>query len=97
KVFREKRGGHCYHGRSHTTVSRRLRIRGTGVSREGDMEAAQKKEADKSVFSDYDYSNFYYGAGDDPLNVLPPFSEWYREARPNGYYLYAEAVESAPG
>jgi glycine C-acetyltransferase len=60
------------------------------------MEAAHKKEAGKPAFSDYDYSNFYYGAGDDPLNVLPAFSEWYREARPNGYYLYAEAVESAP-
>jgi 8-amino-7-oxononanoate synthase len=60
------------------------------------MEAAHKKEAGKSVFSDYDYSNFYYGAGDDPLNLLPPFNEWYREARPNGYYLYAEPLESAP-
>ena len=60
------------------------------------MEAAQKKEAGKPVFSDYDYSNFYYGAGDDPLNVLPPFSEWYREAKPNGYYLYSEPLESAP-
>ena len=60
------------------------------------MEAAHKKEAGKPVFSDYDYSNFYYGAGDDPLNVLPPFSEWYREAKPNGYYLYAEPLESAP-
>ncbi len=60
------------------------------------MEAAQKKEADKRLFTDYDYSNFYYGAGEDPLNLLPPFSEWYREARPNGYYLYAEPLESAP-
>ena len=61
------------------------------------MEAAHKKEeAGKPVFSDYDYSNFYYGAGDDPLNLLPPFNEWYREAKPNGYYLYAEPLESAP-
>jgi glycine C-acetyltransferase len=61
------------------------------------MEAAQKKEAEKtSTFREYDYSNFYYGAGEDPLNVLPPFRDWYREARPNGYYLYAEPLESAP-
>ena len=60
------------------------------------MEAAHKKEAGKTVFSDYDYSNFYYGAGDDPLNLLPPFNEWYREAKPNGYYLYNEPLESAP-
>jgi glycine C-acetyltransferase len=62
------------------------------------MEAAHKKkeEAGKQVFSDYDYSNFYYGAGDDPLNLLPPFNEWYREAKPNGYYLYNEPVQTAP-
>src|SRR5688572_24061722 len=59
------------------------------------MKAAQK-EAGKVRFTDYDYSNFYYGAGDDPLNVLGPFSDWYRQARPEGYYLYAEPLESAP-
>ena len=60
------------------------------------MEAAHKKEARKSVFSDYDYSNFYYGAGDDPANLLGPFCEWYEEAKPNGYYLYSEPLSSAP-
>ena len=60
------------------------------------MEAAQKKAAEKPEFSEYDYSNFYYGAGDDPLNLLRPFAEWWREARPSGYYLYQEALGSAP-
>ena len=60
------------------------------------MEAAQKKAAEKPEFSEYDYSNFYHGAGDDPLNLLRPFAEWYREARPSGYYLYQEALGSAP-
>ena len=55
-----------------------------------------QRQAGKPAFTDYDYSNFYYGAGDDPLNLLPPFTEWYREARPNGYYLYPEPLESAP-
>jgi glycine C-acetyltransferase len=68
------------------------------VRREDEMAAAPEKnsEKEKSVFTDYDYTNFYHGAGDDPLNVLGPFSDWYREARPQGYYLYAEALESAP-
>jgi 8-amino-7-oxononanoate synthase len=61
------------------------------------MEAAHKKEAGKSSFTDYDYSNFYYGAGDDPLNLLGPFNDWYQEALPNGYYLYSEPLQSAPG
>ncbi len=60
------------------------------------MEAVQKKDAAKSTFAEYDYSNFYYGAGDDPLNLLGPFNDWYREARPNGYYLYSEPLSSVP-
>jgi glycine C-acetyltransferase len=60
------------------------------------MEAAQKAAEEKPSFSEYDYSNFYYGAGDDPLNLLKPFTQWYREARPNGYYLYQEALSTAP-
>jgi len=61
------------------------------------MEPAQsKKAAPSSAFSEYDYSNFYYGAGDDPLNLLDPFNNWYREALPNGYYLYQEPLHSAP-
>ena len=60
------------------------------------MEAAQKEAPEKQSFSEYDYSNFYYGAGDDPLNLLRPFADWYRDARPNGYYLYQEALGSAP-
>jgi 8-amino-7-oxononanoate synthase len=60
------------------------------------MEPAHKKVAEKPGFAEYDYSNFYYGAGDDPLNLLIPFARWYREAVPNGYYLYQEALGSAP-
>ena len=60
------------------------------------MEAAKKKDGAKPAFSDYDYSNFYHGAGEDPLNLLTPFSQWYEEALPNGYYLYSEPLQSAP-
>jgi glycine C-acetyltransferase len=61
------------------------------------MSAAPKQDPERSVFSDYDYSNFYYGAGDDPLNLLKPFSSWYEEALPAGYYLYSEPLQTAPG
>ena len=60
------------------------------------MEAANKKPEAKAAFTDYDHSNFYYGAGDDPLNLLRPFNDWYEEALPNGYYLYSEPLSSAP-
>ena len=60
------------------------------------MEAVQKSATDRPAFAEYDYSNFYYGAGEDPLNLLQPYADWYREAKPNGYYLYQEALGSAP-
>ena len=67
----------------------------TGEGRDT-MEAAEKKSAEKPEFSEYDYSNFYYGAGDDPINLLRPYADWYREARPAGYYLYMEALRRRP-
>jgi 8-amino-7-oxononanoate synthase len=61
------------------------------------MAAVQKKDdPGKSTFAEYDYSNFYYGAGDDPLNLLGPFNNWYQEALPNGYYLYSEPMTTTP-
>src|SRR5512135_3402338 len=66
------------------------------MTREESREVAQKTAEEKPEFSEYDYSNFYYGAGEDPINLLRPYADWYREARPNGYYLYQEALGSAP-
>jgi 8-amino-7-oxononanoate synthase len=59
------------------------------------MEAAQK-ESPKGSYADYDYSHFYYGAGDDPLNILGPFRKWLETAFPNAYYLYSEPMATAP-
>ena len=60
------------------------------------MQPAHEGDREKRDFQEYDYSNFYYGAGDDPLNLLRPFASWYAEALPNGYYLYSEPLETAP-
>jgi 8-amino-7-oxononanoate synthase len=60
------------------------------------MEAAQPKDSTQPTFAGYDYSNFYFASGDDPLVVLPPFRDWFRDARPAGYYLYSEELSSAP-
>jgi glycine C-acetyltransferase len=45
---------------------------------------------------EYDYTNFYFGAGDDPFALLEPFDEWYRQVRPAGYYQYEIPLLSAP-
>ncbi len=45
---------------------------------------------------DYDYSNFFWGSGDDPFGILTPFDDWYREAKPAGYYLFGMPMATPP-
>ncbi len=45
---------------------------------------------------EYDYTNFYFGAGDDPFALIGPFDDWWREVKPAGYYLYELPLHSAP-
>jgi glycine C-acetyltransferase len=49
-----------------------------------------------STLADYDYSNFYWGSGDDAFVMLDPFEEWWRHARPWGYYLFGQPLTTAP-
>lgn len=57
-------------------------------------------EAEESVHQsnpmDYDYTNFYFGAGDDAFAMLEPFQDWYSQVRPRGYYQYELPIHSAP-
>lgn len=45
---------------------------------------------------DYDYTNFYFGSGDDPFALLEPFAAWWDEVHPRGYYQYELPIHSAP-
>jgi 8-amino-7-oxononanoate synthase len=45
---------------------------------------------------EYDYTNFYFGAGKDAFALLAPFDDWWREVKPAGYYLYELPLHSAP-
>jgi len=44
----------------------------------------------------YDYTNFYFGSGDDAFAMLEPFDEWYKDSKPAGYYLYGLPMQAAP-
>jgi glycine C-acetyltransferase len=46
---------------------------------------------------EYDYTNFYFGAGSDAFALLEPFDDWWSEVRPAGYYLYELPLHTAPG
>lgn len=45
---------------------------------------------------EYDYANFYFSAGDDAFALLQPFDDWWKEAKPSGYYLYELPLHTAP-
>ena len=45
---------------------------------------------------DYDYTNFYFGSGDDAFALLEPFDEWWGQVRNAGYYQYELPLLSAP-
>ncbi|MDA0328107.1 MAG: aminotransferase class I/II-fold pyridoxal phosphate-dependent enzyme [Gemmatimonadetes bacterium] len=45
---------------------------------------------------EYDYTNFYFGAGDDAFALLEPFDDWWQQVRPSGYYLYELPLHSQP-
>ena len=46
---------------------------------------------------DYDYSNFFWGSGDDVFDIIEPFDDWFELARPAGYYLFGLPMRTAPG
>ena len=46
---------------------------------------------------EYDYTNFYFGTGDDAFALLEPFNDWYTQVRPEGYYLYELPLHTQPG
>lgn len=60
-----------------------------------DTDAGVATPAGASV-SDYDYSNFYYSASDDPFAILEPYNEWFERALPQGYYLFQQAMSTPP-
>ena len=45
---------------------------------------------------EYDYTNFYFGAGTDAFALLEPFDDWWGQVHPAGYYLYELPLRSAP-
>lgn len=48
-------------------------------------------------FTNYDFSNFYFGSGDDVYDTIRAFNQWWDEAFAGGYHIYREPFTSAPG
>ncbi|MFQ5512137.1 MAG: aminotransferase class I/II-fold pyridoxal phosphate-dependent enzyme [Candidatus Krumholzibacteriia bacterium] len=54
--------------------------------------------APRPKLSEYDYSNFFFGSGDDPFVMVDAFDEWWPDARAAGYYLFVgQPMLTPPG
>ena len=53
-------------------------------------------QGDLPLAMQYDYTNFYFGAGDDAFAMLDPFAEWWKDSEPAGYYLYGLPLQGTP-
>lgn len=47
-------------------------------------------------FTNYDFSNFFFGSGEDVYDTIKTFNRWWDEAFPGGYHIYREPFASAP-
>jgi glycine C-acetyltransferase len=53
--------------------------------------------ASAGAMAEYDYSNFYYSSSDDPFTIFGAYDDWWHGyARENGYYLFYQAMSTAP-
>lgn len=66
------------------------------VSSQAPKAHPSRPEPVASTANDLDYSNFFWGSGKDPFDILTPFDDWFDEARPAGYYLFGQPMSSAP-
>ncbi|UCH83487.1 MAG: aminotransferase class I/II-fold pyridoxal phosphate-dependent enzyme [Candidatus Latescibacterota bacterium] len=64
-------------------------------AKESSLPAPESRQPDPTL--DYDYSNFFWGTGNDVFDIFEPFEEWYKAARPAGYYLFGLPMNTGPG
>ena len=43
-------------------------------------------------FTNYDFSNFYFGSGDDVYDTIRTYNQWFEAAYAGGYHIYREPV-----
>lgn len=48
-------------------------------------------------FTNYDFSNFYFGSGEDPFDIIKTYTRWWENAYKGGYHIYREPFTSGPG
>ncbi len=61
------------------------------------MPTIQSQVREFHPFTKYDFSNFYFGSGEDVFDIIKTFNGWWEEAFPGGYHIYREPLTSQPG
>jgi 8-amino-7-oxononanoate synthase len=63
---------------------------------ESEKQGQFEGQGDLPLAMQYDYTNFYFGSGDDAFGMLDPFADWWAESEPAGYYLFGLPMQTAP-
>lgn len=56
----------------------------------------EKEVCEFQDFKNYDFSNFYFGSGEDVYEIIRTYNRWYRKAYRGGFHIYQEPFSSAP-
>ncbi len=57
----------------------------------------EKELSEFQDFKNYDFSNFYFGSGEDVYEIIRTYNRWYRKAYKGGFHIYQEPFSTAPG
>lgn len=56
----------------------------------------EKELSEFQDFKNYDFSNFYFGSGEDVYEIIRTYNNWYRRAYKGGFHIYQEPFATAP-
>ncbi len=60
------------------------------------MTAILQEAVPRSGASELDHSNFFWGTGHDPFEIVDAFEAWWEQVEPQGYYLFGQPMAHAP-
>jgi 8-amino-7-oxononanoate synthase len=76
-----------------TTTARKLAVEPT---RQPNQARPPVHEVSQLAASELDPSNFFWGTGHDPFDIVDAYDEWWAQVAPQGYYLFGQPMVRAP-
>ena len=72
------------------------RREGFGATDRARLGKAPAPRTGRSGANELDPSNFFWGTGHDPFEIVDAFDAWWEEVAPQGYYLFGQPMARAP-